>query len=196
MNGCNYDSVKYYLQKQAPSVELWFVDPSENLSHSKLFETEELTHWKRLWCWEGLGAGEGDERGWDGWMASRTQWTWVWVNSGSWCWTGRPGLLQFMGSQRIGRDWATELNWTELTLTYLSTYLVLKVYSLDQQAHHLIVNVNILTYSDLGKTGTLGMEPSNLWLNKPSRWFWCLLKSETHHSRLWLHIRITWKVFF
>jgi len=75
---------------------------------------EELTHWKRLWCWEGLGAGgEGDDRGWDGWMASPTRWTWVWVNSGSWWWTGRPGVLQFMGSQRVRPDWATELNWTE-----------------------------------------------------------------------------------
>ena len=55
--------------------------------------------------------GKGDERGWDGWMASRTQWTWVWVNSGSWWWTGRPGMLQFMGSQRVGHDWVTELNW-------------------------------------------------------------------------------------
>ena len=73
---------------------------------------EELTHWKRLWCWEGLGAGgEGDDRGWDGWMASPTRWTWVWVNSGRWGWTGRPGVLRFMGSQRVGHDWATELNW-------------------------------------------------------------------------------------
>ena len=75
---------------------------------------EELTHWKRLWCWEGLGAGgEGDNRGWDGWMASLTWWTWVWVNSGSWWWTGRPGVLWFMGLQRVGHDWVTELNWTE-----------------------------------------------------------------------------------
>ena len=66
-----------------------------------------------LWCWEGLGAGgKGDDRGWDGWMASQTQWTWVWVNSGSWWWTGRPGMLQFMGLQRVGHDWAIELNWT------------------------------------------------------------------------------------
>ena len=66
------------------------------------------------WCWEGLGAGgEGEDRGWDGWMASPTQWAWVWVNSGSWWWTGRPGMLQFMGSQRVGHNWATELNWTE-----------------------------------------------------------------------------------
>ena len=71
-------------------------------------------HWKRSWCWEGLGAGgEEDDRGWDGWMASPTQWTWVWVNSGSWWWTGRPGVLRFMGSQRVGHDWVTELNWGE-----------------------------------------------------------------------------------
>ena len=74
---------------------------------------KELTHWKRLWCWEGLEAGEGDDRGWDGWMASPTQWAWVWVNSGSWLWTGRPGVLQFMGLQRVRHDWATELNWTD-----------------------------------------------------------------------------------
>ena len=73
---------------------------------------KELTHWKRLWCWEGLGAGgEGDDRGWDGRMASLTRWTWVWVNSGIWWWTGRPDMLWFMGSQRVGHDWATELNW-------------------------------------------------------------------------------------
>ena len=56
--------------------------------------------------------GEGDDRGWDGWMASLTQWTWVWVNSGSWWWTGKHGLLQSRVSQRVGHDWATELNWT------------------------------------------------------------------------------------
>ena len=74
---------------------------------------EELTHWKRLWRWEGLRAGgERDDRGWDGWMASLTRWTWVWMNSGSWWWTGRPGVLWFMGSQRVGHDWDwTELNW-------------------------------------------------------------------------------------
>ena len=73
---------------------------------------EELTHLKRTWCWERLRAGgEGDDRGWDGWMASPTQWTWVWVNSGSWWWTGRPGVMRFMGSQTAGHDWATELNW-------------------------------------------------------------------------------------
>ena len=89
---------------------------------------KELTHWKRLWCWEGLGAGgEGDDRGWDGWMASRTHWTWVWVNSGSWWWTGRPGVLRFMGSQRVGHDWVTELNWTLIFRLPALEHLVLKL---------------------------------------------------------------------
>ena len=75
---------------------------------------KELTRLKRPWCWERLRVGgEGDDGGWDGWMGSSTQWTWVWVDSGSWWWTGRPGVLQFMGSQRVGHDWVTELNWTE-----------------------------------------------------------------------------------
>ena len=74
---------------------------------------EELTHWKRPWCWERLKAGgEGDNRGWDGWMASLTRRTWVWASSGSWWWTWKPVMLQSMGSQSRTRlsDW-TELNW-------------------------------------------------------------------------------------
>ena len=70
---------------------------------------KELTHWKRPWCWERLKAGgEGDDRGWDSWMASPTQWTWVWVSYGSWWWTGKPGMPQSMRLQRVGH-WATEL---------------------------------------------------------------------------------------
>ena len=73
---------------------------------------KELTHWKRPWCWEQLGAGgEGDNTGWNGWMASPTLCTWVWLNSGSWWWTRRSGMLWFMGSQRVRHDWATELSW-------------------------------------------------------------------------------------
>ena len=75
---------------------------------------EELTHWKRPWCWEGLGAGEeGDDRGWNGWMSSPTWWTWVCASFRSWWWTGKPGMLQFMGlqSQTWLSDW-TQLNWT------------------------------------------------------------------------------------
>ena len=75
---------------------------------------EELTHWKRPWCWERLKmGGEGDDRGGDGLMASPTQWTWVWVNSRSWWWAEKPGVLWSIGSQRVGHNWATELNWTE-----------------------------------------------------------------------------------
>ena len=57
------------------------------------------------------GGREGDDRGWDGWMVSRTRWTWVWVSSGSWWWTWRPGVLQSMELKRVGQDWLTELNW-------------------------------------------------------------------------------------
>ena len=79
---------------------------------------------------EGLGAGgEGDDRGWDGWMASLTQWTWVWVNSESWWWTGRPGVLQFMGLQRVWHDWATELNWTELKASLVVQCLKLHTFN-------------------------------------------------------------------
>ena len=78
---------------------------------------KELTLWKRPWCWERLKVGvKGDDRGQDGWMASLTRWTWVWVNSGSWWWTGRPGVLQSMGLRRVRHDWTTELNWTELNM--------------------------------------------------------------------------------
>ena len=88
---------------------------------------EELTHWKRR-CWEGLGAGgEGDHRGRDSWMASPTQLTWVWVNSRSWWWTGRPGVLRFMGSQRVGH-WATGLNWTEEEAAWILINAVLKYF--------------------------------------------------------------------
>ena len=81
-----------------------------------------LTHLKRLWCWERLRTGgEGADRGWDGWMASPTQWTWVWVDSGSWWWTGRSGVLRFMGLQRVGHDWAIELNWSIFKIFPLGT---------------------------------------------------------------------------
>ena len=72
---------------------------------------KEPTHWKRLWWWERLRAGgERDDRGWDGWMASLNQLTWIWASSGRYWWTGKPDMLQFMGLQRVRHDW-TELNW-------------------------------------------------------------------------------------
>ena len=75
---------------------------------------EELTHLKRPWCWERLRAGgEEEDRGWDGWMASLSWWTWVWVDSGSWWWTGRPGMLQASWGHKES-DMTEWLNWTEL----------------------------------------------------------------------------------
>ena len=74
----------------------------------------------------GIGSKRrGDDRGWDGGMASLTLWTWVSVNSGSWWWTGRPGVLRFMGSQRVRHDWATELNWTELSIIVKINFICL-----------------------------------------------------------------------
>ena len=116
------------------------------------------------WCWEGLRAGgEGDYRGWDGWMASLTQWMWVWVNSGRWWWTGRPGMLRFMGSQTVRHDWVTELNWRhqrerkrkipkELPFTEMYTQVTLWAYlnifsshwSHTAHSFHLIPNVQPL----------------------------------------------------
>ena len=91
---------------------------------------EELTHWKRPWCWERLMAGgEGDDRGWDGWMASPTQWTWVWVSSGSWWWTGKPGMLQSMGSQS-----GMQLrNWTELIYAHMDMHCRQILYQLSYE---------------------------------------------------------------
>ena len=112
---------------------------------------EELTHLKRLWCWERLKAGgEGDNRGWDGWMASPTQWTWVWINSRSWWWTRRPGVLQSMESQRVRHNWATELNWTE-DLNHLMSQneLVVHVFSFPSQS------ILLGTFQDSGYIGII-----------------------------------------
>ena len=85
---------------------------------------EELTHWKILWCWEGLKAGvEGDDRRWDDWMASPTRWTWVWASSRSWWWTAKPSVLLSVGLQRVRHEWSTELNWTELSLSLVNWLL-------------------------------------------------------------------------
>ena len=112
---------------------------------------EELTHLKRLWCWERLKAGgEGDNRGWDGWMASPTQWTWVWINSRNWWWTRRPGVLQSMESQRVRHNWATELNWTE-DLNHLMSQneLVVHVFSFPSQS------ILLGTFKDSGYIGII-----------------------------------------
>ena len=99
-------SNQFILKEISPGCSLEGLMLKLKNSNTSATSCKELTHWKRLWCWEGLGGGgEGDDRGWDGWMASSTRWTWVWVNSGNWWWTGRPGVLQFMGSQRVGCNW-------------------------------------------------------------------------------------------
>ena len=106
---------------------------------------EELTHLKRPWCWERLKAGgEGDDRGWDGWMASPTQWAWIWVNYGSWWRTGRPSVLQSMGSQ--GRTWLSD--WT------------------DEWAENIQKRGN--SYTSI--TTQEFLSRASLWLRKP-RWF-------------------------
>ena len=87
--GCSLEGLMLKLKRQYFGHLMWRAD----------------FYWKRPWCWERLKAGvEGDDRGWDDWIASLTQWTWVWVNSGSWWWTRRPGVLQSMGSQRVRHD--------------------------------------------------------------------------------------------
>ena len=113
---------------------------------------EELTHWKSPWCWEGLGAGgEGDDRGWDGWMASPTRCTWVWVNSGSWWWIGRPNVLQFMGLQRVGQDWATELNWTDTAVTIYKDIFKCRLLKRQLSVFKNFWNVDIQKYAIIWK---------------------------------------------
>ena len=80
---------------------------------------EEPTNWKRPWCWERLRAGEGDDRGQDGWMASLTQWTWVWARSRRWGRTRKPGVLQSMGSQRAGHSWAATATTKHVQAIYI-----------------------------------------------------------------------------
>ena len=108
---------------------------------------EELTHLKRPWSWERLKAGwEGDNRWWDGWVASATQWTQVWINSRGWWWTGRPGVLQFMGSQRVGHDWATELNWTESEYGRIRYPLRLQIWKSQVTRHSCRLNTSRLLH--------------------------------------------------
>ena len=93
--GCSLEGLMLKLKRQYFGHLMWRINSLE-----------------KAWCWERLRVGgEGDNRGWDGWMASLTWWTWVWEISGSRWWTGRPGVLQSMGSKRVRHDWGTELNW-------------------------------------------------------------------------------------
>ena len=99
--GCSLKGLMLKLKLQYFGYFMWRVDSLEKTLMLEMTESRRR---------------KGDDRGWDGWMASPTRWTWVWVNSGSWWWTGRPGLVRFMGSQRVGHDWMTDLIWSETTL--------------------------------------------------------------------------------
>ena len=98
-----------------------FIGRTDAESETSILWPSDVKNWltgKDPEYWERLKAGgEGDDRGWDGWMASLIQWTWVWINSGSWWWTGSPGMLWSMGSQRVRHNWATELDWIGLYIT-------------------------------------------------------------------------------
>ena len=160
---------------------------------------EELTHWKRPRCWDGLGAGgEGDDRGWDGWMASLTGWTWVWVNSGSWWWTGRPGMLWFMGSKRVGHDWATELNWISACIAFLGLHnKVPQTRWLKQQQKYIFSQFWNLEVQDQNVIGLISFWGLSPWLEDgcppamslPSSLCFCVQISfsykDTSHVGLW-----------
>ena len=94
----------------------------------KILWSPDAKNWligKDPWWWERLKTGgEGDDRGWDGWMASLTRWTWVWASSGSLWWTEKARMLQSMGLQRVRHDWATELTWTEVMFSISNFCLI------------------------------------------------------------------------
>ena len=113
---------------------------------------EESTHWKRPCCWERLKAGgEGDDRGWDGWMASPAWWTWVSASPGSWWWTGRPGMLQSMGLQRVWYNWVIELTDVAVvwSLSHVLTLCGLMDYSLPGSSVHGISQARTLEWVDI-----------------------------------------------
>ena len=109
-------SPEYSLEGLMLKLKLWYFGHlmQRTDSFEKTLMLGKIEGWRR----------RGRDRGWDGWMALPTQWTWVWVNPGSWWWTGRPGVLQFMELQRVGHDWVSELNWTtSYMLAFAGTYL-------------------------------------------------------------------------
>jgi len=117
------------VQPKKISPEYWWKDWCWSWNSNSLATwCEEPTDWKRSWWWERLKVGgEGDNRGWDGWMASPVQWTWVWVRSGSWWWTEKPGMLKSIRPQRVGHNWVTELTdglWKLMNVCYYCEFLL------------------------------------------------------------------------
>ena len=131
---------------------------------------------KTLMLGEIGGRRRRGDRGWDGWMASPTQWTWVWVNSGSWWWTGRPGVMQFMGSQRVGHDWATELNWTELKQSLSQPGQEVKCF--EGNKDHMARGRHL---------SSLWCQQHRLWWNSRSelRWLQSLIEPKETLVRMW-----------
>ena len=127
--GCSLEGIRVKLELQYFGHLMWSVDSLEKTL-------------KLGGMWAG---GEGDDRGWDGWMASLTRWTWIWVNSESWWWTGRPGVLRFMGSQRVRQDWATELNWTELNWMISLSYGFCHQLSANKELFQKIFTCNLIS---------------------------------------------------
>ena len=149
--------------------------------------------WKDPDAGKDWGQRRGDDRGWDGWMASPTRWTWVWVDSGSWWWTGRPGMLWFMGSQRVGHGWATELNWTETTTVHPKWCrswvgeLALKV---SKSKHFKLYRVHSISANSLG-SNTFVYNPSAV--SKSFLFHQLLQKPMTiSHSLLTLYVENHW----
>jgi len=151
-NGCFWTVVlEKTLQSPLDCKEIQPVNPKGNQSWIFIGRTDAETpllwppdtkNWLiwRLWCWERLKAGEGDDRGWDGWMASPTQWTWVWANSRSWLWTGMPGVLQSMGLQsRLS-------NWTELKNTRMGSLSLLQRICLTQESNWDLLHCSRILY--------------------------------------------------
>ena len=126
---------------------------------------EEPTHWKIPWHWERLKAGgEGDDRGWDGWMASLIWWTWVWVGSRSWWWTGKPGMLHSTGSQRVGHDWVTELNNEDKKFTHSLPGSGNRTSVQTLSDHTLKLNFFIISQEGIADKGKRGIDAMHAYL--------------------------------
>ena len=142
---------------------------------------EELTHWKRSWCWERLKVGgEGDDRGWDGWMASPTLWTWVWARWGSSWRTEKPGVLQSVGLQSVRHDWAIGLNWiwSGISLKRMNSFCFLSLgIQLPEEVqlprdHHVIRGHWDTRHGreDFSDLSTWPLNPS--WIQRPANITW------------------------